>query len=89
MTLEECQRRRYFTAFKELTVWSFSFKCFIIKDCLLHYHTNFIQKIIKTSLRACFHAGGGPQVGEITRVREGNPPVHIISHKDLNLITFA
>ena len=29
---------------------------------------------------ACLHGGRGPQVGEVTRYRWSNPPVHIISH---------
>ena len=36
-------------------------------------------------LWACLQGGGGPQVGEVTRL--GNPPVHIISH--FNWITFT
>ena len=30
--------------------------------------------------RACLHGGRGPQIGEVTRYRWSNPPVHIISH---------
>ena len=29
--------------------------------------------------KACLRGGGGPQVGEVTRLGR-NPPVHIISH---------
>ena len=29
-----------------------------------------------SSFRACSHGGGGPQVGEVTPLRWGNPPVH-------------
>ena len=32
-------------------------------------------------LRACLHGGGGPQVGEVTHLGGGNPPVHIICQK--------
>ena len=32
------------------------------------------------TLRACLHGGGGPQVGDLTRLGEViNPPVHIMS----------
>ena len=41
----------------------------------------------KGPIRACLHGGKGPQVGEVTRLDGGNPPVHIISH--FNLITFT
>ena len=48
-------------------IWSFSFKCFIIRDCFWRSHT---KTVIKTSLRACLHGGAGPQVGEVTRFGE-------------------
>ena len=35
------------------------------------------------TVRACLHEGGGPQVGEVTRLGRGNPLVHIISHFNL------
>ena len=38
-------------------------------------------------LRACLRGGGGPQVGEVTPLRWGNPPVHIMSH--ICLIAFT
>ena len=37
-------------------------------------------------LRACLHGGGGPHVGEITRLGGVRPPAHIVSH--FNFITF-
>ena len=47
----------------------------------------FFFHIFSQWFRACLHAGGGPQRGEVTRLRWGNPPVHIIS--PFNLITFT
>ena len=46
-----------------------------------------ISGIRTRGLRACLQGGGGPQVGEVTRLGGGNPPVHIFSN--FNLITFT
>ena len=37
---------------------------------------------------ACLHGGGGPQVGEVTRLGWVTPPVHIISHFNLIISAF-
>ena len=58
---------KIFYRFTELTFRHFPLNASLQGIGFLHYHRNFIQKIIKTSLRACLHGGGGPQVGEVTR----------------------
>ena len=34
--------------------------------------------LINLQQRACLHGGGGPQIGEVTPLSGGNPPLHII-----------
>ena len=34
-------------------------------------------ELTEQSIKACLHVVGGPQVGEVTRLAGGNPPVHI------------
>ena len=41
----------------------------------------FLKTPFSCTLRACLHGGGGPQVGEVTRlgeVKKNNPPLHAI-----------
>ena len=48
------------------------------------------KKSKSNCFRACSHGGGGggrPWVGEVTCLKVGNPPVHIISY--FILITFT
>ena len=40
------------------------------KIYLYSNHTEAIIKYFVTNLRACLHGGGGPQVGEVTRLGE-------------------
>ena len=61
---------------------------------VMHYHAQellscmiFFFQVFSQWFKACLHGGVGPQVREVTCLRWGNPPDHIISH--FNLITFT
>ena len=38
-----------------------------------------VINLSKGPIRACLHGGEGPQVGEVTPLDGGNPPVHIVN----------